>query len=126
MKRYTSHALGIRAEKWASLYLKIKGYRILSRRFKCKAGEIDLIVSRDDILAFVEVKAHAEYSQSLEAVHERTQHRIMAASKWFVKSHPQLQDKTWRFDVVIVSFPFSRGRLFPKIHHICNAFGEGF
>lgn len=48
--------LGKLGEHTAEQYLLHKGYRILCRNFRCRAGEIDLVASKGDALHFVEVK----------------------------------------------------------------------
>ena len=48
--------LGRRGESQAVKYLKRKGYKILERGYKNPFGEVDIIASKDDTVAFVEVK----------------------------------------------------------------------
>ena len=48
---------GVQGEVLAREYLKSKGYKILKENFRCPVGEIDLIVSKDNLVVFVEVKA---------------------------------------------------------------------
>lgn len=49
-------SLGLWGEKQAPRYLKKQGFRLLETRFRCREGEIDLVVSRGPYLCFVEVK----------------------------------------------------------------------
>jgi len=51
---------GRKAESLAAFALRLKGYRVLARRLRTPAGEIDLIVRRGATIAFVEVKARAD------------------------------------------------------------------
>ena len=53
---------GRRAEAWAVLWLRLKGYRILARNFRVPVGEIDVIAGRGRVLALVEVKARADWA----------------------------------------------------------------
>ncbi len=48
------------AELVALTYLRLKGYRLLAQRFKSPQGEVDLIMRRRDVTAFIEVKARAQ------------------------------------------------------------------
>lgn len=52
--------IGRRAEDFATIDLKEKGYSILERNFSNRFGEIDIIAKKKDILVFVEVKAKTE------------------------------------------------------------------
>ncbi|MFP3339830.1 YraN family protein, partial [Micrococcus sp. SIMBA_131] len=55
--RQKAYRLGHRGEWLAAIALRLKGYRILARRYRTKLGEIDLIARRGDLVAIVEVKA---------------------------------------------------------------------
>ena len=58
--RRTAYLFGQKAETLAALWLRLKGYRILARRFRAPPGEIDLVARRGRVLALVEVKARAD------------------------------------------------------------------
>jgi putative endonuclease len=115
-----AHRLGHRAETIAALWLRLKGYRILARRFRTPAGEIDLIVRRGKVLAFVEVKARARASDAAEAVNTKAQARIARAAEWYLSQRAQMANaphkkaEMLRFDLVLVT-PGQRP------HHIPNA-----
>ncbi|WP_269584827.1 YraN family protein [Roseibium sp. Sym1] len=101
-KRRRAHALGLNAETLAAWYLRLTGWRILKRRYKTKAGEIDLIAKRGKTVAFVEVKARKTRRAALEAVTPASQQRIARAAKIFVSQHAKAGFYTLRFDIVIV------------------------
>lgn len=101
-KRRRAHALGLNAETLAAWYLRLTGWRILKRRYKTKAGEIDLIAKRRKTVAFVEVKARRTRRAALEAVTPASQKRIVRAAKIFVAQHAKAGFYTLRFDIVIV------------------------
>ena len=96
----TSYQRGLWAEKWAALYLRLKGYRILKTRYKTPVGEIDLIAVKKKTLVFVEVKARAHIDDALHAVNMRAQRRIQKASGHFVIYHPEYTAYDMRFDVI--------------------------
>lgn len=100
--RQRAHAYGISAETYAAWFLRLKGWRILKRRYKTKVGEIDLIAKRGKTVIFVEVKARRSRDAALEAVTLKNQKRVSRAAKIFVSKHPKAGFYTLRFDVVLV------------------------
>ena len=75
--------LGDNAEETARQYLEQKGYRTVQKNFRCKTGEIDLIMQKEDYLIFVEVRSrsHNRYGEPLETVEYTKQKKIKRASK---------------------------------------------
>ena len=59
--RRQANRLGHAAEWRAVWRLRLAGYSILARRYKTRLGEIDIVARRGGVLAFVEVKARADY-----------------------------------------------------------------
>ena len=109
-------------EDRAARYLRLHGYRIVERNFRCRQGEIDIIARKGEIIAFVEVKQrkNADFGEAREFVTYATQRRLLAAAEqWLVKTGCELQP---RFDVIEVYAPDGTKTLFPKINHIENAF----
>ncbi|WP_420334864.1 YraN family protein [Roseibium sp.] len=100
--RRKAHALGLSAESRAAWYLRLTGWRILKRRYKTRAGEIDLIAKKRKTVAFVEVKARKTREAAVEAVTPVSQKRIARAAKIFVAEHPKAGFFTLRFDVIII------------------------
>ncbi|TBW35777.1 YraN family protein [Siculibacillus lacustris] len=101
-ERRRAEAHGLAAETWAAWALRLKAHAILERRFRCPAGEIDLIARRGRTLVFVEVKARATPEAALDAVTARSRARILAAADVWVARHPRWADCDRRFDVVLV------------------------
>ena len=99
---------GRRAERAASIYLALKGYRTLARRFRSPAGEIDLIVRRGRLVVYVEVKARrrgpaiVSERQRRRIVSERQRRRIRRAAEHFLKLRPDLASCDQRFDVILI------------------------
>ena len=54
------------AESFAAWALRLKGYRLLARRFKTPLGEVDLIMRRGEVTAFIEVKARRRTGEAIE------------------------------------------------------------
>jgi len=119
-----SHAFGRRAERWAALYLRFRGYRVVERNYRTKAGEIDIIAEKGATLAFVEVKArsHGAYGSPREAVDEHKRRRITAAAALYLAGKRGRWDSL-RFDVVTVE---KGGLLGLRIEHVKGAFDAEF
>ncbi|WP_348272713.1 YraN family protein [Pannonibacter tanglangensis] len=100
--RRRAYRLGLGAESLAALLLRLKGWRILARRFRSGAGEVDLIARRGEVLAFIEVKARGTRSAALEAVTATARGRIIRAARIFLVQNPDQADTVQRFDLVLV------------------------
>ena len=83
--------------------MRAGGYQTLARRARLGDAEVDLIVMRDDVVAFVEVKARRDGADGLEAVNPRKQRQIVKAANAWIAENPAFADCTIRFDVAIVS-----------------------
>ena len=80
----------------------LKGYRILDLRYKTKSGEIDLIVRKRELVAFVEVKARRLEGLAIDAVGYETQNRIRSASEHWLSRRRDVHHLTLRYDIVAV------------------------
>lgn len=116
--REKAYDYGLWAETVAAIWLCLKGYRILRRRYKTPVGEIDIIARRKDVLAIVEVKARAEEGDALQAVVPQGRRRIENAARHFLARNPCYGDFNIRFDVIAVYGAIS-------ILHLDNAWFEG-
>ncbi len=112
--RQKSRAFGMRAESLAALLLICKGYRILARNYLHGGGEIDLIVQRGRIIAFVEVKARPTQGAALIAIDDRKLERIAKAARSWVNRSREPQNLVLRFDAVLVA-PGTFPRHMPNI-----------
>lgn len=90
------------AEYAAAALLLAKGYRIHARRWRCPAGEIDLIVSRSRRLAFVEVKQRQSVEDAEAAISDHQSGRIQSAADTWLQRNPHYQDFEIGFDIVFV------------------------
>jgi putative endonuclease len=100
--RYRAYRKGHRGEFLASLALILKGYRIVARRFRVKAGEIDLIARRGDLVLVVEVKARPTLMAAMEAITATAERRIEAATDIWLARQPDHARLSVRFDMVAV------------------------
>ena len=98
-----AQGLGRLAETVAALYLRLKGFRIIARRFKCAAGEIDIVAKRGRLVLVVEVKARDRADDAPYALGPRQRRRIAQAAGAFLQARPGLAGHDLRFDVVLVA-----------------------
>ena len=102
-RRRRNEARGRFAETAAAWRLKLAGYRILARRLRTPFGEIDIVASKGDVAAIVEVKARADLAQGIEAVTPKQRERIVRAATWLAGKRPDVARRRLRFDIVVVS-----------------------
>ena len=96
--------MGNTGEDMALEYLIQQGYRLVQRNFTCKAGEIDLIVQKDDMLVFAEVRSRTgtQYGEPSETVNRKKQDKLRKTAKYYLYCNPQLERYYCRFDVVSI------------------------
>jgi putative endonuclease len=102
MSRARREAWGRLAETLAAASRRLRGYQVVARRFRTPLGEIDLIVRRGRLLAFVEVKARIDRAQALSAIGARQRERTERSAELFLASHPRYRNYSLRFDVIAV------------------------
>lgn len=88
-------------------HLRLRGWSILARGYTVGrgsgAGEIDIIARRGPLLAFIEVKARADWGQAAESLGESQRRRITRAAEAFLAAHPALATASIRFDAMLVA-----------------------
>ncbi|MDR2766626.1 MAG: YraN family protein [Holosporaceae bacterium] len=92
---------GYLGEFIAVLLLRIKGYRILARRYKTVCGEIDIVAQRRDVVAFVEVKSRKSLEKCCDAINAKQMGRIRRTSEIFLSKNPRLSSCFIRYDVIL-------------------------
>lgn len=100
-RRRKADQRGRRAESLAALYLQLKGYRILGRRIRTHAGEIDIVAKYRDTLVFVEVKTRDTLDSAIFALHPSALRRIESASRVLAPRYTAV-GTTIRIDAVLV------------------------
>ncbi|HEY9147442.1 MAG TPA: YraN family protein [Gammaproteobacteria bacterium] len=111
---------GRHAEQLAERYLGGKGLRLLARNYRCRGGEIDLIMSDGDSLVFVEVRyrKHQHFGGAAASVDRRKQQRLILAAQYYLQQ-TRSSSLPCRFDVVAIS---PGGHDGPRIEWLTNAF----
>jgi putative endonuclease len=101
--RHAALKRGATGEWLAAMALRLKGWRIVERNFRCPMGEIDVIARKGDLIAFVEVKARASQSEALDAVTAKARRRIANAAQYWIGRQRDAERLSWRFDIVAVT-----------------------
>jgi putative endonuclease len=100
--RTTKQAIGDAGEDAALSYLSERGLKLVERNFRCKGGEIDLIMQDRDVLVFVEVRARANttHGGAAASITARKQARLILAAQVFLQG--RREPPPCRFDVVAI------------------------
>jgi putative endonuclease len=102
-KKRASHRFGLQAETLAALYLQMKFYRILARRYRVQGGEVDIIERRGDVIAFVEVKARGDMDAALTAITPQKKRRFSKADAHWLTRNPWAATQTLRTDAIFIA-----------------------
>lgn len=114
--------LGQWGEDQVAEELRREGWTVITRNFRCRMGEIDIIAENGRYLAFVEVKLRKNdrFGAACEAVTPSKRRKLLAAAQYYLMRHPtELQP---RFDVAEVYAPQGDHTEKPDISYIENAF----
>lgn len=111
--RAASERFGRWGEDRAALYLRLKGWRILDRRIRLPAGEVDIVARRGQTIAFVEVKSRRSAADLTLAVDKWRLRRVAAAATMLFPRYAR-KGETGRIDVILIA-----PRCWPQ--HIENA-----
>lgn len=114
--------MGAWGEALAAAYLQKKKYKLEAAGFRCRFGEIDLIVSDKKYLVFVEVKLRksSKFAEAKEFVDIRKQNRIRITASYYLSQYPtNLQP---RFDVIEIYAPQGTATVCPDINHLEDSF----
>jgi putative endonuclease len=95
---------GLRAERRAVWWYRLRGYRILATNVWAGGHELDIVVRRGRRLAFCEVKEKLghEYGDPLEMVDAEKQRRLRLAAEAWLARHPEADGLSVSFEVIAV------------------------
>jgi len=112
-------ALGEIGERVAERWLRSQGWRVLDRRFRSGHRDLDLVVARAGMVAFVEVKARRRLvgGDPVEAVGWRKQRELIRSALVWISRRGR-PGSAYRFDVIGILVSGSRVR----VRHVENAF----
>ena len=117
-----NNIVGAWGEALAAQYLQKKRYKLLATGYRCRFGEIDLIVCDRRYLVFVEVKLRksARFALACEYVDYRKQNRLRTTAEIYLSQNPTTLQP--RFDVIEIYAPDGPATERPEIYHMEDAF----
>src|SRR5689334_2717189 len=101
-RRRSQREVGNLGEEIALLLLSGKGLQLVARNYRCKGGELDLVMLDGATLALIEVRFRADdsYGGAAASITPAKQRRLVIAAKHFLVNHPKLARLRARFDVI--------------------------
>ena len=122
----TNNLAGAWGEAVAASYLQKKRYKLLASGYRCRFGEIDLIVTNGKYLVFVEVKLRKSdsFARACEFVDSKKQERLRTTASVYLNQYPT--ELPCRFDVVEIYAKDGVNTVRPKIYHWEDALQGSF
>lgn len=105
IKQQLSNVIGEKAERLACEFLQKQGLKLVCKNYRCRTGEIDLVMKEQDEFVFVEVKyrSNADFGQALEYFHIHKRKKFQLAVSHFMHEkglNPTMVDH--RIDVIAI------------------------
>jgi putative endonuclease len=121
----TTTAIGRRGEDAAARHLENHGLQLLERHYRCRGGEIDLVMLEGNTLVLVEVRLRASsgFGGAAASVGPRKQRRFVLAARHLMMTRPAYRKLQARFDVVALEAGAQPGET--RIEWIRDAFRIG-
>ncbi|TXK17042.1 YraN family protein [Homoserinibacter sp. GY 40078] len=112
--------LGRRGERIAERHLTARGFRVLARNWRCRHGELDLVMRDGESLVFVEVKTRAStlFGHPFEAITPAKLARLRRLAGLWREEHPG-EPGRMRIDAVSVLAPVGDD---PVVEHLVGVF----
>ena len=116
--------LGDFGEQAAAAYLIKRGYTLLARKWRCRTGEIDLLMRDGATLVFVEVRTRRDdrLGMAEESVGPTKQAKLIALAYAYLEAAGTPDDLAWRIDVVALNI--GRDGRIAQLRHIRDAVEE--
>jgi|GEM_PF-1561259 len=132
-----SSKLGATGENIAEKFLVSKGYKTLSRNYRIRGGEIDIVAKKGGIIVFVEVKMRrgTRFGEAFEAIDYRKKQKLLRAIRHYLSDTVSMANlppfTPWQCDLIAIQMPApgsqwkqGAGRKIPtaEIRHYKNIF----
>lgn len=103
--RTIAQLLGRNAEQKALRFLRKNGLHLICKNFRCRLGEIDLIMVEENTIIIVEVRyrKHSRFASAAHSVDRHKQSKLAKTAAIFLGRHPQYAAFRVRFDVVAIN-----------------------
>ncbi|HBG29385.1 YraN family protein [Candidatus Macondimonas diazotrophica] len=113
---------GAQAEDIALEHLLGRGLQLITRNYRCRGGEIDLIMSDKQILVFIEVRhrTRTDFGTPEATVSHSKRRRLVLAARTYLYTHLMYAARPMRFDVLAIQGPLLERR----IRWVQNAFAS--
>ncbi len=97
--------IGAEVEAMALVFLQAEGLKLVCRNYRCRRGEIDLIMLDGAILVFIEVRyrKNSHFGSAAESITSSKQRRITTAAAHYLQHNTGAASMPCRFDVVAVT-----------------------
>lgn len=126
MKGGEKREKGNKGEEVAISYLKKNGYKILEKNYENKIGEIDIVVKKDNVIVFIEVKAQkGKVSNSNDGLYPernvdwRKQRKLIQTAEYYLTQKHYHEETKWQIDVIGVDLNEDTHRA--ALRHLKNA-----
>jgi putative endonuclease len=119
--RSSPQSSGQAAEAQARQHLERQGLRLLAQNWRCRRGELDLVMLDADTVVFVEVRyrRHSAWGGAVESVDARKREKLTTAAMHFLQQESRWAKHPCRFDVIAIN---AQGNFPPRLSWIQNAF----
>jgi putative endonuclease len=101
----TTQRIGALAEDWALNHLQNQGLKLIKRNFRCRGGEIDLVMREASYLVFVEVRyrSRSDFGGAAASITGAKQRRLLIAARYYLAINPAWSQAPIRFDVLALT-----------------------
>lgn len=95
---------GQKAEGEALLYLQKQGFKLITKNYNCRFGEIDLIMQDGEHLVFIEVRSriNTSYGDGAASITDAKRQKIIKSTTHFLLAKQLLDKHPIRFDVISI------------------------
>jgi len=116
----TRRDVGIRGERIAESYLRRRGYTVLHKNYRCREGEIDIIVRDEDCIVFVEVRTKRDcgFGCPEESITSVKKERLIALAELYIQD-ADMPHVSWRIDVIAIEL--NSHNTVARLNHVVNA-----